>query len=547
MKKSLSALLTASLLAVLFISCENPINTPQEETNPFTVIDLEIDEENDLSAYAGKKAFLVVTNNTTQTKQAFIPSNPSSTMYEVYENERASSPSVYNNQIINIPFEAPKIDINPIFDESIAAERSLNAPNATTYTLNDTKDFYGATSSNGTALYGEGSVLKVIGEHCYVWYKEKSGINVTDTQLKRLADTFDAIYEKETYLFGENYDPNCHYTNMITCDEEQKVHLIVYDLYDDYSVNQSGGVFGYFWSLDFFKNGTWGSFTTSGSNECECLHLDSHFLAIAEGSMLSTIAHEFQHLLNFVNKGLKYSTSNNTSIRYSSTWFDEMMSMTCEDIMQTQLDLEDRYSPKNRLSTFNLNYNLGFKTWREGDDVYASYANAYAFGAYLVRNFGIDFIKELAHNNYIDEEAITNALQAKAASIDTFDKALDNYYNVVLNPSGTYYTLNKSASQSYTIAGSSVTFECTAINISRYPTIDKQYVTEAYEDLYYNAEAGKNYYGPIILNSKVLNSLDPYGMFASYLGTIGSEGSYTLSSASVGSVKQVSYKLVITD
>lgn len=563
MKKSLSALLAVSLLAGLFISCDNLNNISQEEPDPYTngnrpstksspdelttnqVIELTIDQEVDLSSYAGKKAFLVVTNNSSQTKSPFLASSSVNTINE--ENANYNNSTFKQRQIINIPFEDKRINY-PLIQGKPVSARSLNASSTeTTYTLGQTKTFYGYGEDDKLHPYGEDSVLKAVGTHCYVWYKKKSGISVTDTQLQKLADTFDSIYEKETYIFGDNYDPNCNYSNLITCNTEQKVHLIVYDIYDDYSASQTGGVFGYFTSYDFNKNGV----SIEQSNECECLHLDSYFLQIAEGSMLSTIAHEFQHLLHFVNKGLKYSTSNNTSIRYSDTWFNEMMSMVCEDIMQTQLDLEDDDSPKGRLNTFNSNYILGFEKWREGNDVYVSYANAYAFGAYLVRNFGIDFIKELAQNDYVNKEAITQALISTGASVQSFDEAFENYYNVVLNPEGTYYTLNREATQTYTIDGSQVTFKCTKINLNDYLAINGHYLNSESAKAYYKAQAFGNYYGPIILNAQYYYlSLDPYGMFVSYWGEVGSEAiptNYTLSSSMTGLNTGVKYRLVITD
>lgn len=536
------------MLAFLFFSC-----TPQTPLILYpTTIDLEVGKEVDLSAFAGRNAFLIVTNNNDEITKVFNSNSSNiNTIDTKFDKVSKDFTSDSKNKITNIPFEAPKIDIQPVIDNSISDGRSLNATEATvTYEIGNQRSIYGANNNNSQVLYGNNATLKVIGEHCYVWYLEKSGITVTDAQLEKLANTFDSIYEKETYLFGNNYDSNCNYSNLINLKTEQKVHLFVYDLYNDYVEYQNSGTFGYFWSYDFYKNGTYGSNTTSNSNECQCLHLDSYFTQVVEDYMVSTVAHEFQHLLHYVNKTIKHASSTDSdSFRYADTWFDEMMSMVCEDIMQSQLGIDDDASPKSRLSTFNNSYMYGFTAWLEDDYVFISYANAYAFGAYLVRNFGIDFIKELAQNDYINQEAITKALQAKNCSLTTFDQAYENFYNTVLFPIGTSYTLFRTARESYEIGKKTVTFECSPINLFDYPAITAQNMTSSTARKYFNGVENTDYYGPVILNAQYYYSnLYPHGMSVSYWGQIGSNilpSKYTLSSSFATANSGVKYRLYI--
>ncbi|MCR5188113.1 MAG: hypothetical protein K6C97_04195 [Treponema sp.] len=587
------------LIGIIFISCTNPLNTNTEEDstsesscsdtsstdttddssddnsssetstdtsstisvtsdtteyiNSSYVQTISLNQSYDISAFEGKKAFLVVTNTSSSSASLSSASSSSSVSSINYDEEAETSSDVSISQFLNEPFNPENPDFSPV----ISSARSLNAStSSTSYSLGDTKDFYGATSSGtSTSAYGEDSVLKVIGEHCYVWYKEKDGISVTDDQLQTLADTFDSIYEKETYIFGDNYDENCNYSNLIDIQSEQMVNLLVYDIFDDYSSGQSSGTFGYFWSFDFWLNDD-DAEESYMSNECECLHLDSYFLEAAEDYMRSTIAHEFQHLLHFVNKTIKYATSNgSSSFRYSSTWFNEMMSMVCEDIMQSQIELDDDDSPKSRLPYFNANHYLGFSTWYSSSNskIYSAYANAYTFGAFLVRNFGIDFIKELAQSTYIDETAITKALVAQGASLESFDEVLDQYYNTILTPEETEYTLNKTATKTYSDVGGSdsVTFTCSAINLKDYKTISASQMSSTYASYYYGATKRTAYYGPLILNTQLYYStLYPYGMFASYWGTVGDDDlptTYSLSSTITSSSDNLVYKLVFMD
>lgn len=553
MKKILKVVL-GLFTVLLFAACNNGSNDADNlarilqiiENTPDAPIDRNVEltgvseqqvekgQNYDFSAQTGKKAFLVVMNQYPNQEVNVFSSNtveitPSDIYDYKFENE--------NGVFYNVPFNPPMIDYNPVSD----TEPFFSSNNAFTPDFDDVipttrgshHDFYAATKDNLTNdNWASNAELKVIGQHCYVWYKAKDGIEVTEDKLQTLANTFDDIFEKETYIFGKNYPVNGtidgYFSDTIKnkyigVDENTKVNIIVYDLFNDYEETKAkrAGTLGYFWSLDFYKNNitktSGGKTYTLKTNKCECLHMDSFFLQEAAEHQQSTIAHEFQHLLNFVNKTLQYGEE------YKS-WFTEMMSMVCEDIMQTQIGLEDSASPKGRLATFNGGYNKGFTNWLDGDDVYYSYANAYAFGAYLVRNYGIDFIKELAQNNKVEVEAISDALVATGAPENSFYTAYKKFYNVVLNPKSSNYTLNKQASKTYTYAtGKSATFTCTPINLFDYVTVSAKYVKGDYVTNLYQASKLNDYKGPVILNSRLYSSLDPTGMFVSYLGTVGTD------------------------
>lgn len=475
---------------------DTPIDRNVELKN-IQVQAIELDKEYDLSEYAGKKVFLVYQNDTDEDIDVFVNQTSSSMAEPDLVNELIKASGHYYSVPYNppeLPFEYVKASPYSI-NANRSAARSVAEPS-----IGDKRDFYGYDKNNIIDVnLAKGAVLKAIGEHCYVWYVAKNGIKVTDAMLNTLADTFDSIFEKETYLFGSNI-PDIRYNNIIDVDEDTKIDIIVYDLFGDVETTKKngGGIMGYFTSLDFQNQDQEYQGKIYYSNKSECLHMDSYFLEVSTEGQRSTIAHEFQHLLHFVNKNL----NNNQEAK---TWFNEMMSMTCEDIMQSQLGVKNEESPKARLSTFNCNHNLGFTTWRDRDsdgeyDVYASYANAYAFGAYLVRNYGIDFIKELAHNEYVDEAAITEALVAVDAPEKTFDEAYDKYYNVILNPKATSYTLNKAVEKTYNdIAGNkTVKFECSAINLFDYLAVNFKYMTEDEYPHFYQGSKYNNYYGPIV-------------------------------------------------
>ncbi len=581
MKKTLIALLGCGLLVLTGCQNNSPI-IPTEDKTPGPLIDrnqvvnisgeleIQLDQSYPISSYRGKKCFLVVTNKSNQNQNVFKrQSNVDRSALEVNE-DKSFDFNPQNGDYYEVPF-TPQIKVPDT--NLITRIDSQNAPmrNQISYTQDleenvTTRNFYASTSDNNiSTTLASGAVLKKMGNHCNVWYVAKNGITVTDSQLNALKTTFDSIYEKETYLFGSNV-PNFpsgenHDNKIISVDSNTKVDIIVYDIFGDYLTTKAngGGTFGYFSSYDFYVNPNRGAEGDIGSNACECIHIDSYFLSEVERKVYSTVAHEFQHLLHFVNKQLNHESetvNEYPSFRYSETWFNEMMSMVCEDIMQSQLGLEDTNSPKNRISWFNGGYELGITKWRDknhapnaGDnDVYYSYANAYIFGAYLLRNFGgINLIKNLATNDYVNEEAVTNALtntSQNTTSIHTFEQALKEFYHVILNPKGSSYTLNKGV----TYAQNGYTFACTAINLFNYITMSSSNMTEEVAEKYYQASKYNNYYGPYIFNNRYFYSLAPSGISVTYKGIVEDNAStITIPSSKFTNSSNLIYKLVFTD
>ena len=210
-----------------------------------------------------------------------------------------------------------------------------------------------------------------------------------------------------TNIFGELYSEQI--TGFIA--PQSKVKIYVYDIYEDYSKSQSGGIYGYFWSKDLFPIST-----ISYSNQCPMFYIDSHFLDSDTDTMYSTLFHEFQHMLRFMNKNMPLGTTADAD----GAWANEMMSMLAEELLQSDLGNADSNSPKSRLNIFfNGGYLLsGLNTWLDSTSngtnmVLYSYANAYAFGTFLIRNYGgLSLVREMASNDKYNLEQITSAVRA---------------------------------------------------------------------------------------------------------------------------------------
>ena len=161
------------------------------------------------------------------------------------------------------------------------------------------------------------------------------------------------------------------------------------------------------------------------SNERLMFYLDAEWLATAEGStweitdrlpsqVITTLAHEFQHLIHFYQKPVRQDTT-------SETWLNEMSSEVAEDLVNDKIGVigprgvahDDRTAgepgiSRGRLPLFNLYNDIQVTRW-DGD--IANYSINYAMGAYLARTYG--------------GAALFNAIvQSDEAGVDAVDAAL---------------------------------------------------------------------------------------------------------------------------
>ena len=281
------------------------------------------------------------------------------------------------------------------------------------------------------------ATLQAVGTNCYIWVLNDnftkgtaSGDFITQEKAIALADKFDSIYEPIREVFGTESDEIIS-TNGFYTISDTKVNIVVYDIEDNYTEDQGSGVAGYFWAKDYYTATEEPSNEDDVrplSNEGKYFYVDSGFLNDYPDMIYSTLAHEFQHMINFGQKTMKSmkTATKQSDIVSSSTWSNEMMSMVCEDMIQKYLEIELLDSPVYRLLTFATNYyRSGLTDWLQDSNVDYSYAGAYAFGAYLARNYGgKDLIKQIATNQYVDQDAITQALKAigKNESFETVFK-----------------------------------------------------------------------------------------------------------------------------
>lgn len=406
------------------------------------------------------------------------------------------------------------------------------------------KSIYIDTDSNISTFRGATATLRAIGKYCYVWtidgyyeddtagtysyddeegsYTTYSDEQVSSSVVQAFADKFDEIYPMIRHVFG--YESNKMYYKYSNgsfttadmsylSDTGTMVNIVLYDIGADFSNNNSTGIVGYFYAKDYYPNKNHISTLSGGSsyanssalnysNEGKYFYIDAYYTSDYTDMTYSTLGHEFQHMIQYGVKTMDQGLS-------AGTAYNEMMSMLCEDMMQNYLGISDDDSPVNRLAMFNKCYRYSGLEYRNSSTNYTlmSYASNYAFGSWLVRNFGgTKLIKEISQNNSIDITSIVNGVNTLNDISYSISDLLARYAQgcVLENAS---YTHNKTADT--TLSYSNYEYPLTAIDLWN---LDQRLTT-----------SNSNYYkydGPEVYGYNAQYDIRPYGMTIINIGTI---------------------------
>ena len=282
------------------------------------------------------------------------------------------------------------------------------------------------------------ATLRAQKTHSNVWvadaYYGTVANQITSTQAEELAAKFDLIYEKETPVFGFEYGGGVPDTDPSYggADGDPKIQILVYDIDEDYSSNQKSGTFGYFYSGDEYPKSS-----ISHSNVAEIFYVDANFTNLAPNMIYSTLAHEFQHMINFNQKTIKSGYTKTAGV-----WYNEMLSMIAEDLIDPLIGIpvtDTGHPVMSRIPEFLQYYDFDAPTnWDNRSNVLLHYyANAYALGAYLVRNFGgVELVQKIMSDTLVDTDSLDAALASSAnplrSEVSSFTAALKRYGEALL-------------------------------------------------------------------------------------------------------------------
>lgn len=411
---------------------------------------------------------------------------------------------------------------------SSARSASVSSETAISGKVGETKEIYVDNNTNISTFVQKSATLRAVGTYCYVWvvddfYSSTAGENKVDSAIaQEYADAFDKMYPMITNVFGKKSDKICYYYDDDWRNMENysstgtKINIVVYDIGNDYSLskNQQCGIVGYFYAKDYIYNYSEKGIT---SNNGKYFYIDSGYANSNFDTTISTLAHEFQHMVNYNQK-----TVLNDGLT-SGQWYNEMLSMLCEDMMQEHLGIKDEDSPKARTKVFNAYYYYFGISEYNSDNQICSYATAFSFGSFIARNFGgAELVQKISQNSLVDNDSITNAVNSLNGTEYTYDDLFEKYLLALFGNST--YTHNKDA-------------VCTLkYNSGDYSSTPYEYPMTAYNifDSEYSFPVnGEEYCGPAIFkyNAKSVDLRPENGILIHRIGTFsGSSVSVSFSS-----------------
>jgi hypothetical protein len=292
------------------------------------------------------------------------------------------------------------------------------------------KTFWAYKEINPTTIqpYKINTRLLAQNTRCEVWAEDagKTRERVTIAKAESLANEFENnIYNLVTSNFGPPSD----------VDSNGKIIILLLDIQDNYNeANPSAG-----YTAGFFYSGA----TLSGpafpySNEADMIFVDTWPATPGDEMSTSTLAHEFQHLVNFNHH---YIEGGQIS---SDLWINEGLSSAAEYLYFTQKYGSPAH-PSGRITYYREDaYNeirtgTKFVTWTNS---LANYSTVYLFFQWLRIQAGETVYKKIAESTYKDYRAVEAAVWAlKSTALGSnWADMLQNWFiaNAFCNPTGIY-------------------------------------------------------------------------------------------------------------
>ncbi|TDL32668.1 hypothetical protein E2R51_08270 [Jeotgalibacillus sp. S-D1] len=320
----------------------------------------------------------------------------------------------------SLPLEAYRVDKRLMFDP-----KSADAPlsgikknqNILPYKVGDKKKFWVINDTNNEDYQIE-AVLKYSGQRGEIWVHNNE---ITSGQAKEMGKEFDQnIYPLITKNFARESD----------VDQNSRVSILVFDIQDGF--NGSGGyIGGYFYARDLYN--------MPYSNRSEIFYIDTYpSMGFTKSSYdvsnaYSTIAHEFQHMVNF-NQNVLVEKGEEMEV-----WLDEALAMAAEH-MYLKEPLSDRVSYYERSASIPRGHSL--LNWDYEGDVLSNYSLSYLFGQYfrIQTQQGDSIYKELIANKKSGTKALEEIIQKYISSNKSLGEFLTDFRQALyLNESGGLY------------------------------------------------------------------------------------------------------------
>jgi|GEM_PF-5959295 len=292
-------------------------------------------------------------------------------------------------------------------------------------TFRDVSRSFNAQRATDGSWYVVSSTLVAEGDYCNVYVE--NGAAVTVETAKAVATEFDDnIFGNITTNFGERED----------IDGDGKVTLLLLDIVDGYTPSVGSYIAGYFdpsHMLDKDSN-AW-------SNECDMIFVDVNPLKAGSEAFLTTISHEFQHLIN-------YSRTFMVNGQEQDLWVNEGLSSAAEYVYSGKVSADRigwfNKDPVGSIAEGN-NFFVWYGRWEDSspNSVLDNYATVSLFFQWLRihASNGSAIYKEILDSANRDYRAVTAAAGNRIDSAySSWDRLLETWYiaSFRCQPSGVY-------------------------------------------------------------------------------------------------------------
>jgi hypothetical protein len=240
---------------------------------------------------------------------------------------------------------------------------------------------------------------------CVVWAEKGSG--VTDETAFNMANAYVTVFMKMMSTFGwtaldddlgeVNTMEVAHWLATDTTNDA-KLTILLLDIKDNYSASNKAYVAGYFDSINFFDD--------VHSNNLDMIYMDTYPSKPGSPESNGTLAHEMQHLMNFVSS-VAFDRGN-----VMDTWIDEGLSGAAEWVY-SGVHPKIRWEYYNQDQSGLIKKGNNFFIWgNRGDESnYANlddYATVYLFFQWLRLQSNNSIYKKIIMSEFFDYRAVTN-------------------------------------------------------------------------------------------------------------------------------------------
>ncbi|MDR2729701.1 MAG: hypothetical protein LBB81_02250 [Treponema sp.] len=302
------------------------------------------------------------------------------------------------------------------------------------FPINPTRKFW-AQNAVTQAFYQLDAERLAENSRCEVWVEKGSGVNAATAN--SIANEYsNNIYTKMINNFGWNENIEVQKNqekNMNTMEiahwlttgnsNNAKLTILLLDIKDSYQpgVNESY-VAGYFWPYDILSS-LLSLPAGYRSNELDMIYIDinpglKNSERISEAYM--TLAHEMQHLMNFVSS-VVYRVNESGTLYTMDTWIDEGLSAAAEWVYSGRYS-DDRvgwfyYNGNGKDMHGKIDVGNNFYVWgnrvsdKDPYPILDDYATVYLFFQWLRLQSGSSIYKEIIKSENYDYRAVINAFK----------------------------------------------------------------------------------------------------------------------------------------